>query len=145
MHLKNSESFVLARHYSKQVSRTGLFRFTCLLAWAGVLLFQIFSQSTLTPGPGSGMSTVASFIPHMGMYIFSLVMTLSVIFLAGSMLDRFLKLDTLQVIHARETENREFVDGMFWGIFRCFMGAACVIFLFVALLHLFATEAPFHA
>ena len=145
MHLKNSESFVLARHYSKQVSRTGLFRFTCLLAWAGVLLFQIFSQSTLTPGPGSGMSTVASFIPHMGMYIFSLVMTLSVIFLAGSMLDRFLKLDTLQVIHARETENREFVDGMFWGIFRCFMGAACVIFLFVALLHLFATEAPFNA
>ena len=132
----------IAHYNAKLLVRSWLFRFFLLLTFSSVLLIHFTKQSDMGDSPG--VITLASFIPYMNAYWFTILQTLSVLFLSGMFLNRESKLDSMDTIYYRPESNVEYIWGVCWGFARVFLSMAVVSLFLGVLVHLFASSAPFN-
>ncbi len=134
---------IIARHYSKQLLRNRLFQVYFLLSFVGIIYIQIYNQSDLPQYSVSGLASLSSFIPYMNAYLFTLFQVIPVLFLTNALLSRGRKIDSMDAIFYRPESNAEYVWGMSLAFIFIFFITGCISQVFAALIHLFASEAPF--
>ncbi len=85
----------IARISCRLVFRSWLFRFFLIFSCVGIFIFQLIFQGNVTRYNISGLITMASFIPYMNLYIYTILQAFVVIFLAGNYFTRERGLDTM--------------------------------------------------
>ncbi len=133
----------IARISCRLVFRSWLFRFFLIFSCVGIFIFQLIFQGNETRYNISGLITMASFIPYMNLYIYTILQAFVVIFLAGNYFTRERGLDTMETVHYRSVSNWELVLGYYLGFLVSF-GVGALFSLFLGLcVHLFFSAAPF--
>ena len=133
----------IARISCRLVFRSWLFRFFLIFSCVGIFIFQLIFQGNVTRYNISGLITMASFIPYMNLYIYTILQAFVVIFLAGNYFTRERGLDTMETVHYRSVSNWELVLGYYLGFLVSF-GVGALFSLFLGLcVHLFFSAAPF--
>lgn len=117
----------------------GFFFFMLLV----VTYFHLRNQSNLSVYSTSGRFTLASFIPYMNAYIFSVLQIIPMIFITTSVLSKEKRINTLDTIYYRPESNMEYVWGTSLGILFIFLIMSIVSLFVAVLIHLFASDAPF--
>ena len=137
----------VAHYNAKLLVRSWLFRLFFLLVFCGILFIQILQQSNLINygyGLGLGKTSLASFMPYLNAYWFTILQLFPILFLAGTFLNKDRKLDSMDTIYYRPASNAEYIWGICWGFVRVFFWMAVLSLLCSVLLHLFASTAPFN-
>lgn len=133
---------VIASCNSRLLLRSWLFRLFFFFLLCFMFFYQAIEQSSLFREGETGLITLSSFIPYANAYMFTILMTIPLIFLAGTFLVKKGNMDSMDTVYYRPESNAEYVWGMFWGFFRVFVYMAIVSLLLGLLLHLFASKAP---
>ena len=129
----------VACYNSKLLLRSWLFRFFFFLMFCIIIVYHVVSQSDLFPPYNSGLITLSSFIPFMNAYWFTILQTIPLCFLAGMLLVKEKKIDSMDAIYYRPESNAEYVLGILWGIIPVFMCMAAISMCFGLVIHLFAS------
>lgn len=135
---------IIARHYSKLLLRNRLFQVYYLITFASIIYIQIHNQSNLPKYSISGLASLSSFIPYMNAYLFTLLQTILLLFLASGFLNRERKIDSMDAIFYRPESNTEYIWGMSLAFIFTFFIMAIISQVLAMLIHLFASEAPFN-
>lgn len=108
------------------------------------IFFHVRNQSNLSKVNTSYIFTLASFIPFMNAYIFSILQVIPMIFIATSVLDKRKRVDTMDAIYYRPESNMEYLWGNSLAIILVFSIIGILSLCFAALVHLFASDAYFN-
>lgn len=133
---------VIATNHSRLLLRSWLFRLFFLFLFGIVFFFQAIEQGNLFQEQTRGLTMLPSFFPYVNAYLFTVLQTIPLIFLAGMFLVKKKNMDTMDAVYSRPESNAEYVWGMFWGFFNVFVVMAVCSLCLGLLLHLFASRNP---
>ena len=134
----------VAARYSMRLSvRSWLFRFFIVFSFLGIATYHIVAQSNVVLWNKSGLITMASFIPYMNAYIYTLLQAFPVIFLVGAFFNQAYRLHSLEVIYARPESNAEYIAGHALGLVGLLLLCGGFFALLGVFVHLFLSAAPF--
>lgn len=133
---------VIAVNHSRLLLRSWLFRLFFLFLFGIVFFFQAIEQGNLFQEQMGGLTMLPSFFPYVNAYLFTVLQTIPLIFLAGMFLVKKKNMDTMDAVYSRPESNAEYVWGMFWGFFNVFVVMAVCSLCLGLLLHLFASRNP---
>lgn len=128
---------------STLVRRSWLFRLFAILTLFVITLFHISLQTHILGNMNWSTIVFPSSFPSINLSLYSLFMAFAVIFMAGMMLFKEKKLDTLDTLYARPMSNLSYVIGVCWGVIRNFLGWSLVLLTVSAMLNIFASRFPF--
>lgn len=138
---------VIARYEVKLLKRSWLFRIFSVLALLGITITVISTQTRLFPWAQYqeqwAKIALSSMMPFFCTYIYNIIQSIIVIFLAGSFLKRDKKLDTAEVIYVRPMSNADYIIGKTWGILRVFVPLNIIMLLITAFLNVVINHSPF--
>ncbi len=143
MNIRNINT--VARYEAKILRRSWLFRMLAILSLVGITFFQLLVQGNMVRWTSWNQIALSSYVPYMNVYLFGIALSITVIFLAGELLNKTRKVDTMEILHARPMSNADYVIGKVWGSVRIFMGLAIVSLLLGVMVNLFFSDAPFNA
>ena len=135
----------VACYEARILRRSWLFRMLAILSLVGITSFQLLIQGNMVRWTSWNQIALSSYVPYMNIYLFGIVLSITVVFLAGELLSKTRKVDTMEIIHARPMSNADYVIGKAWGTIRIFMGLAIVSLLLGVMVNLFFSDAPFNA
>lgn len=124
--------------------RNKVFWLAFLIILGLIAFFQVMEQTEWGGYASSREFTLASFVPYMNAYLFSLFQIIPLLFLVTTYGGKEGKLDSMDAVYYRPESNVEYVWGVAWGFTKAFMLMAGVSLILAAMIHLFGTEAPFN-
>ena len=143
MNIRNINT--VARYEAKILRRSWLFKMLAILSLVGITFFQLLVQGNMVRWTSWNQIALSSYVPYMNVYLFGIALSITVIFLAGELLNKTRKVDTMEILHACPMSNADYVIGKVWGSVRIFMGLAIVSLLLGVMVNLFFSDAPFNA
>ena len=137
----------VARYEARLLKRSWLFRIFAGLAFGIIFCAVVFWCTTLIidGNPRWGQVAITDQVPFFSLFLYNLLQSAIVVFIAGGMAARERKMDTMDVIYARPVGNGEYLWGKVLGILKAFGGWLLVILGLTLLLHLAVGRTPFSA
>ncbi len=137
----------VARYEARLLRRSWLFRIFAGLAFGIIFCAVVFWCTTLIidGNPRWGQVAITDQVPFFSLFLYNLLQSAIVVFIAGGMAARERKMDTMDVIYARPVGNGEYLWGKVLGILKAFGGWLLVILGLTLLLHLAVGRTPFSA
>ncbi|MDR2130395.1 MAG: hypothetical protein LBP56_04400 [Odoribacteraceae bacterium] len=142
----NRHSLALIARCNATLTRRGwIFRLFIALVLPIILIAQLLIQSDLSFFPQAGsVISLASSPPFLNAYVFATFQLFPLLFLAGALLHKERKLDSVDSIYYRPAGNAEHVWGTALGIARVFLATALISLAAGAGIHLLASDVPFN-
>ena len=137
----------VARYEVRLLRRSWLFRIFAGMAFGIIFCAVVFWCTTLIidGNPRWGQVAITDQVPFFSLFLYNLLQSAIVVFIAGGMAARERKMDTMDVIYARPVGNGEYLWGKVLGILKAFGGWLLVILGLTLLLHLAVGRTPFSA
>lgn len=134
---------IIIRHNFRMQLRNRVLQIFFFFILVVITYFHLRNQSNLSRYSTSGIFTLASFIPYMNAYMFSVLQIIPMIFVATSIFNRGRKIDSLDAMYYRPESNMEYIWGVSLGTISIFLFISTVSLFIAAVIHLFASDAPF--
>lgn len=135
---------IIARNNLKLQFRNLVLRIFFLFILVIITYFHVRNQSNISQANTSYIFTLASFIPFMNAYMFSILQIIPMIFIATSVLDKRKRIDTMDTIYYRPESNTEYIWGTSFATIFIFSIISILSLFFAAFIHLFASDASFN-
>lgn len=137
----NIQQVKLVAHYEiKQLRRNWLFRLLLLTSIIGISLTHVLLQGEAAR---HDMIALPCSIPFVNAYLFNLLQSLMIIFIAGDFLIRDRQLDTLNALQVHPINNIEYFMGKTLGIGTIFISINLLILFLAIGFHVFFSYSPF--
>lgn len=133
----------IIRHSFKLQLRNRVLHFFFFFVLTIIVYFHVRNQSNFNEHSTSGIFTLASLIPYMNAYMFSILQIIPILFVATSVFDIKKRMDTTDAIYCRPESNIEYIWGISAGIIAIFSIMSIISLVITALIHLFGSDAPF--
>lgn len=134
---------IIIRHNFRMQLRNRVLQIFFFFVLVVITYFHLRNQSNLSRYSTSGIFTLASFIPYMNAYMFSVLQIIPMIFVATSIFNRGRKIDSLDAMYYRPESNMEYIWGVSLGTIFIFLFISIISLFIAAVIHLFASDAPF--
>lgn len=137
--------YIISCNTYKLLLRNKVFQLSFLIILGLITFFHVIEQSKWGVYPFLGEFNLASFIPYMNAYLFTLLQIVPLLFLVMTLGGKEEKLDSLDTLYYRPESNAEYVWGVTLGFTRAFMLMGCVSLVLAAMIHLLGNDALFNA
>ena len=135
--------YTISQNTYKLLLRNRVFQLSFLIILGLIVFFHIMEQSDLGKYFLPGKFSLASFVPYMNAYLFTLLQIIPLLFLVPTIGEKEEKLDSMDAVYYRPESNAEYVWGVSFGFARAFLLMGCVSLILAIIIHLFVNEAPF--
>ncbi|MDR2130983.1 MAG: hypothetical protein LBP56_07460 [Odoribacteraceae bacterium] len=133
----------IARHTSRMIVRTALFRCTVVLYFCMIVFVQLYVQGNVFAHEGFARTSLSSFVPCFNIYLLTGLLLLPVTFITHGVLRAGVKYHSHEVFYARPEGNVTYILGIACGILRVFMIVGVGSLGVAAFIHLFCSYSPF--
>lgn len=135
---------IIARYEGRLLTRSLAYKVVTWISFLVVLALHFILQSNFVFEPYWALVGLPCAMPFLCAYFLNYAQVFCVVFGTGNFWYNDCKLDTTGVLLARPEENGEYVWGKLFGTFVRMLKFDGLVIVFVMVIHIFASPAPFH-